>query len=69
MYVYANNFTFAVSDNKSECMLSFRQIHPLIDEQGIVKGNTVEPVAEVVLTREGLIALKSLLNDPNLAEK
>lgn len=68
MHVYANNITIALSDNKSECMISFRQIQPHFNEQGIVQGNRVESVAEVVMSREGISALKSILSELDLNE-
>ena len=68
MYVYANNLALSVSENKNENMRSFRQIRPQFDAQGNVKEPLVETVAEVVLTKEGITALKNLLNDSGLVE-
>lgn len=68
MYIYANGFTIAVSENKNEYMLSFRQIHPSIDPQGNVKENISESVADVVMSKDGFIALCTLLKNSDTLE-
>lgn len=69
MFNYSNGFTYAVNESKKEIMLSFRQTYPQIDEKGVVVKVTSDSVADVVLTQEGLIALRQLLSEINLSEE
>lgn len=69
MFQYANGFTYAVNDGRKEIMISFRQSFPLLDEKGAVEKVTSASVADIVLSREGLAALKQLLNEIDLTEE
>lgn len=69
MFQYANGFTYAVSDGRKEIMLSFRQSFPMIDNKGAVTEVTSASVADIVLSGEGLAALRQLLSEINLNEE
>lgn len=63
MLNYVNNFSVSASGNGNEYILSFKQTYPNIDPSGKVVDMALDTVANVVLTRDGLNALKQLIND------
>lgn len=66
MYQYANSFSYSSNTDSGEFLLAFRQQYPVLDEKGSVKEITVDPIAEIVLNKAGLIALRCLLDQINL---
>lgn len=69
MFQYANGFTYAVNDSRKEIMLSFRQSFPLLKEDGTVDKVTSASVADIILSRDGLAALRQLLTEIDLGEE
>ena len=64
MLNYSNAFSFTVDGKKNEFILSFKQRYPNLDENGTVESIQTDTVATVVLNRDGLNALRELLNAP-----
>lgn len=69
MFQYVNGFSYAVNSNKNEVMLSLRQTYPVLDLEGKVSEVTNTPIADIVLTREGVLSLRQILNEINLDEE
>lgn len=63
MLIYSNSFSLSVSDNKNECILSFKQNYPNLGDKGEVKNILTETIAEIALNKDGAVALCSLLNN------
>ena len=59
MLNYSNAFSFSVDSKKNEFVLSFKQRYPILNEDGAVSSIQNETV---VLNRDGLDALRELLN-------
>lgn len=62
MLNYSNAFSFSVDGKKNEFVLSFKQHYPILNEDGAVASIQNETIATVVLNRDGLDALRELLN-------
>jgi hypothetical protein len=62
MLNYSNAFSFSVDGKKNEFVLSFKQRYPILNEDGDVTSIQTDTVATVVLNRDGLDALRDLLN-------
>lgn len=62
MLTYANSFSCSANQNKTEYILTLRQVSPVIDEAGTNKGVHSEVVSQVVLTAEGATSLCALLD-------
>ena len=62
MLNYSNAFSFSVDSKNNEFVLSFKQRYPILNEDGAVASIQNETVATVVLNRDGLDALRELLN-------
>lgn len=69
MLSYANTFTYSVSESGNEIILTFKQNYPRLDGKGNLQSITSESVAEIVLNREGAVALRSLLDSSLKSEK
>ena len=63
MFQHVNSFTFSTDENKTEFLISFRQQYPTYDADGNLTGTASDTVAELVLSRRGLEALKTLIKD------
>ena len=73
MHIFANKFSIALNQDKTEVMLSFFQNYPSLNEQLTADGSqidmstTVEPVSQLVMTgpcaKSLAEALGSLMND------
>ena len=66
MFQYCNSFSYSSNPEIGEFLLTFRQQHPVLDNDGNVKEIATEPVASIVINRMGLEALKQLLNQIQL---
>ena len=63
MYLYSNTFSYSSNPSSGEYLLSFMQQHPVVAPDGKIQQVVAEPVADILLTRGGLEALKKLLNE------
>lgn len=63
MYQYANSFTYVINNDRTEIMLSFRQNYPKVNDKGEVEGAVSVSVGDILLSKEGLLALKQLLDE------
>lgn len=63
MFIYSNTFSYSTNPDSGEYLLSFLQQHPIIDPAGKIQQFIAEPVADILLTRAGIEALKKLLNE------
>lgn len=63
MYMYSNSFSYSANPSVNEYLISFGQQHPVFTTDGNIKELTTEPIADIVLTKTGLEALKMLLNE------
>ena len=61
MLNYINSFSCTVNANKSEFILSFRQLRPVITSDGSNNGTAEEIVSEIVMNLEVATALKDAL--------
>jgi len=62
MLTYANSFSCSANQNKSEFILTVRQVSPIINEAGVNKGMNSEVVSQLVLTADGAASLCALLD-------
>lgn len=62
MLNYVNSVSCTTSENKKEFIFTFRQIHPVIGSDGIIKENAEELVSEIVMNEELALALKAILD-------
>lgn len=63
MLNYSNAFSFSVDGKKNEFVLTFKQRYPILNEDGDVTSIQADTVATIVLNRDGLDALRDLLNN------
>lgn len=63
MLSYANAASFSISDNKNEFILTFRQVHPVIEPDGKPKETASDVVSEIVMNLDMALALKGLLDN------
>ena len=61
MLNYVNSVSCTTNENKSEFILTFRQIHPVISADGKIKDNADDVVSEIIMNHELAIALKNML--------
>lgn len=66
MFQYSNSFSYSYNRDADEVMLSFTQRSPVLNEDGSVASLLSEPVAQILLTRTGLSALRDMLSGINL---
>lgn len=62
MLSYSNAFSCTTNSNNNEFIFSFSQNCPVIDSAGAVSGSASELVAQIVLTRDGVEALRQMLD-------
>lgn len=62
MLTYANSFSCSVNQNKTEYILTMRQISPEIGEDGKLAKLKTETVSQFVLNVESAVSLCALLN-------
>lgn len=62
MLNYVNSFSCSTSENKKEFIFTFRQIHPVIGSDGIIKEKAEDLVSEIVMNEDLALALKTILD-------
>ena len=63
MFQYSNAFSYSSNPDTNEYMITFNQQYPELDSDGTMKGLVSEPVARVMVNKQGLEALKLLLSE------
>ena len=63
MFQYSNAFSYSSNPETNEYLITFSQQYPELDSEGKIKGLTSEPVARVMVNKQGLEALKLLLSE------
>lgn len=62
MLTYANSFSCSVNQNKTEYILTMRQISPEIGEDGKLSKLKAETISQFALNAEGAASLCALLS-------
>ena len=63
MQTFTNQFNIAVSNSKTEVVLKFSQVSPVIQEDNSITGTEITPVADLVMTMETAQSLAEILNE------
>lgn len=62
MLNYVNSVSCSTSDKKTEIILTFRQVHPIVAADGSISGNAEELISEIVMNHDLALALKTMLD-------
>ena len=62
MLSYSNSISCSSNENKNEFILTFRQVHPVVDLKGNITETAEELVSEIVLNRDVALGLKLMLD-------
>ena len=52
MQTFTNQFNIAISNSKTEIVLKFSQLSPVMDSENNITGTESAPVADLVMTAE-----------------
>ena len=63
MFQYSNAFGYSSNPVTDEYLITFSQQYPELDSDGNIKGLASEPVARIMVNKQGLEALKLLLSE------
>ena len=63
MQTFTNSFNIAVNKSKTEVVLNFSQVAPIMDEDHTVKDIETFPVASLVMTGENAQRLIAVLSN------